>query len=245
MRKMNFNIPSSKEEQRKAFIGLVVIVAFAALVSYFVFSGPEKVGGIEKGGKYEELAKDHPQGERFLRFIENGFAKFTNDDPDDDISGYIDIGFYKNELGDIDGAIEAYKEGLKINENVTLILSNLAHIYENKKDYRNAEKYYTRLVEADPTNVRGITDFAGMYRYYFDGKKHAEIIDLVEVKGLTVNPNDLNLLIFLANYYRSDLEDLDRAEIYYRQILELDPKNQAVRVELLNLLRSQGRESEL
>ena len=83
-----------------------------------------------------------------------------------------------------------------------------------------------------------------MYRFHFDDKKD-EILDLVEIKGLAVNPNDLNMLIFLANYYRFDLEDLSRAETFYRQILEIDPKRQAVRVELLNLLRSQGRESEL
>ena len=138
------------------------------------------------------------------------------------------------------GAIKAYEAGLKLNPSNELILSNLAHIYENKKDYESARRHYQKIVDANPKNVRAIVDFASMYRTRYDDK-HQEIVDLVEVKGLADNPDDLNLLILLANYYRYNLKDFDNAEIYYRRILDLDPNNKAVQVELRNLLQQQGR----
>lgn len=228
---------------RQSLIGFGILVVLIA-GGIFLFSHGDNFGGfgggISRGGIYEELALDHPNGEKYLDLINKAYGRLDNEDPDDDTSAFIDLGFYKNELGDTKGSIKAYKAGLELKPTNELILSNLAHVYENSKDYSNAERYYRRLVAANPRNTRGIMDFASMYRYYFDDK-HDAIVDLVEVKGLTVNPNNPNLLIFLANYYRNDIEDLEKAEIFYRQILESDPNNTAVKVELLNLLRSQGR----
>jgi tetratricopeptide (TPR) repeat protein len=233
-----------KKNTHQALAGLIIILALGLAV-FWIYNGLQSGtlsldGKLPRGGKYIDLAKDHPQGEKFLDYINKAYDRLENEDPDDDASAYVDIGFYKNELGDHDGAIIAYKKGLALRPDSELMLSNLAHLYENIKRYQDAEKYYQRLIEVNPRNTRGITDLASMWRYYFKDKKDA-ILNLVEVKGLAGNANDPNLMIFLANYYRNDLKDLERAELYYRRILELDPTNQAVRVELLNLLQGQGR----
>lgn len=243
MKQLQFNALKQDSKIKQSLVGFVVLVALIVTgVFLYSFAGDFSGfgGGISRGGVYEELALDHPNGEKYLDLINKAYDRLDNEDPDDDTSAFIDLGFYKNELGDTKGSIKAYKAGLELKPTNELILSNLAHVYENLKDYKNAERYYRKLVEVNPRNTRGIMDFASMYRYYFDDK-HDAIVDLVEVKGLAVNPNNPNLLIFLANYYRNDIEDLEKSEIFYRQILELDPNNTAVRVELLNLLRSQGR----
>ena len=221
-----------------AVFAVVVIIGGALYFNSFDVNDDSE--DITRGGKYEELAKSHSQGEKFLEYINNGYDKLENEDINDDLSAYIDLGFYKNELQDIEGAIKAYKAGLKLNPNNELILSNIAHIYENKKDYESARGYYQRIVDVNPKNVRAIVDFASMYRSRYDDKQQ-EIIDLVKINGLKNNPDDFNLLILLANYYRYNLNDFDEAEIYYRRILELDPNNKAVQVELRNLLQQQGR----
>jgi tetratricopeptide (TPR) repeat protein len=221
---------------------LLVLAVIWVLVGGSIPSSP--FGGgvpeeIERGGPYEELAKDHDQGERFLGFINAAYDRLENEDPGDDVSAYLDIGFYKNELGDIDGAIEAYLVGINKFPGRDILLGNLAHIYENEKEYDKAEQYYKEVIDLNPQNVRIIGDLGSMYRFYFDDKD-AEIIQLVEVQGLANNPNDLNLFSFLANYYRYDVKDLGKAEAYYRNILEIDPQNIAVKVELNNLLQQQG-----
>ena len=235
-------MPKNKQSNKKFLI--LAILAVIVLIGGALYFSPSDVNddseNVSRGGKYEEFVGSHPQGEKFLEYINSAYDRLENDDSNDDMSAYIDLGFYKNELKDIEGSIKAYEAGLKLNPNNELILSNLAHIYENKKDYESARKHYQKIVNVNPKNVRAIVDFANMYRTRFDDK-HQEIIDLVEAKGLSNNPDDFNLLILLANYYRYDLNDFENAEIYYRRILELDPNNKAVQVELRNLLQQQGR----
>lgn len=235
---MDISKLKSKAPQIIAVIG---IIAVAGGVIYFADKevGSEKV---VRGGKYVELAKNHPTGEKFLEYVNKAFDKLEDKDPNNDMEAYLDIGFYENELGDTEGAIAAYKAGIKINSKNELMMSNLGGIYENQKDYANAEKYYKMVVDANPRNVQGIIKLAELYRFYFKDKQQ-EIISIVEVKGLADNPNNLNLLNFLANYYRYDNagKDLQKAEINYRRILELDPKNTAIKIELNNLLQQQGR----
>lgn len=239
------NTPLSVRSNKNALTGVLFLVLLA-VVGLWAYNSwqegtlPLSDGNISRGGKYEALAKDHLQGEKFLEYINSAFGRLENEDPDDNASAYLDIGFYKNELGDKEGAIQAYRAGIEQYPRHEVMVSNLAHIYEDMKEYESAEKYYQKLLEVNPRNVRGIIDFASLYRYYFDDKQDA-IVDMVEVRGLANNPNEFNLLIFLANYYRYDMQDLRKAEIYYRQILELDPQNISVQVELRNLLEQQGR----
>jgi tetratricopeptide (TPR) repeat protein len=223
-------------------IAAIGVIAVAGAIIYYSFKTIESEK-VARGGKYEELAKDHPRGAEFLDYINKAFDKLENQDASDDISAYIYIGFYENELGDKDGAIAAYKAGIKMSPKNELMMSNLAHLYEDKKDYANAENYYKRVIDANPKNVRTIVDLGNLYRFYFKDRQK-DILDAVEFKGLAANPNDLNLLIFLANFYRYDetAKDLQKAELNYRKILELDPKNLAVKIELNNLLQQQGRE---
>jgi tetratricopeptide (TPR) repeat protein len=235
---MDISKIKNKAPQIIAAIGVIAVVGAVAYYGLKATQGDR----VARGGKYAELAKDHPRGAEFLDYINKAFDKLENQDASDDISAYIDIGFYENELGDKDGAIAAYKAGIKMSPKNELMLSNLAHLYEDKKDYASAEKYYKQIISANPKNARAITDLANLYRFYFKGRQQ-DIIDAVEIRGLAANPNDLNLLIFLANFYRYDeaAKNLQKAEINYRRILELDPKNLAVKVELNSLLRQQGR----
>lgn len=195
---------------------------------------------IQRGGPYEELAKTHFAGEEFLGYINAAYDSLEDDDLMNDMLAYLDLGFYKAELGDIDGAIEAYIVGIAKYPKSEVMIGNLAHIYENKKDYANAEKYYFQVLKVNPENVRLRIDLANMYRFYFDGKQN-EILQLIEVDGLALTPDDLNLLIFLANYYRYEIEDFDKAIFYYERVIALDPLNQAVRIELWNLHEQLGR----
>lgn len=235
---MDISQIKNKAPQIIAAVGVLAVIGAVVYYSTKTIESEK----VSRGGKYEELAKTHPRGTEFLDYVSKAFDKIENKETSDDITAYIDIGFYKNELGDKEGAIAAYKAGLKVDPKNELMLSNLAHIYEDVKDYDNAEKYYKILVDANPKNVRAITDLGNLYRFYFKDKK-ADILNLIEVRGLSANPNDLNLLIFLANYYRYDetAKDLQKAEINYRKILELDPQNAAVKIELNNLLQQQGR----
>lgn len=220
--------------------GVVIILAIAGGIWYFYPQTAENItsvfsGKLTRGGEYEALANDHPRGEEFKGYVEKAYDKLENSDEADDVSAYLDIGFYKNELGDREGAIAAYKIGIEKYSRHEVMISNLAHIYEDAKEYNRAEIYYKKNIEINPKNVRIIIDLANLYRFYMPEKK-GEILPLVEQKGLAQNQDEPNLMNYMAYYYRYELKNRDKALEYYHKLLALDPDNMAIKVELNNLL---------
>lgn len=219
---------------------VVIILAIAGGIWYFYPQTAENItsvfsGKLPRGGEYETLSKDHPRGEEFKGYVEKAYDKLENTDEADDASSYLDVGFYKNELGDKDGAIDAYEAGIEKYPRHEIMIANLAHIYEDIKEYDKAEIYYKKNIEINPQNIRIIIDLANLYRFYMPEKK-GEILPLVEQRGLTINPNEPNLMNYLAYYYRYELKNRDKALEYYQKLIALDPDNMAIKVELNNLL---------
>jgi len=232
----------AKNRAKKELTAIAVIVIIGVVVYYGASEAYS--AKLTRVGKYAELAKSNPHGSEFLGYINKAFDKLANPDTGNDVSAYLDIGFYENELGDKDGAIAAYKAGIKADPKNELIMSNLAHIYEEQKDYASAESYYKQIIGLNPKNVRAILDLGNLYKSYFKDRQ-SDIADVVGIKGLAANPNDLNLLGFLADFYGSrhdeTFKNLQKAEADYKRILELDPKNEAVKAEMNALLKQEGR----
>lgn len=239
LRNINKYLPQARKPQNKTLGMLVFFVLLAIIIGFVILVSEEapniKIGGLSRGGDYETLAKDHPRGQEFLKRVNEGYDHLENDESSDDQQAYLDIAFYKNELGDREGSVHAYLEGLKYYPTTELFLSNLAHVYENVKDYKNAELYYKKTFELNPNNVRIILDLAQLYRFYMP-EREGEILPFVEVQGLRNNPNDPNLLIFLAEYYRYTVGNRGKAVEYYQKVIAVRPDDSALQKELKNLL---------
>ena len=227
-----------KNIEKDVLIGAVSLLGIfvALVVVYLLFFAPEDI--TEPEGEYLEFAKEHARGAEYVEIIRNAQGALKNDNVADDAGAYLDLGFYKNELGDTKGAIAAYKEGIEKFPTHQVMLSNLAHVYENVKEYDKAEEYYKRVIGANPRNVRIIIDLANLYRFYFTGRE-GEILKLVEADGLFANPDNPDLWGYLANFYRYQLNDKNKAVEYYQKILAVTPNDEATQAELRNLLRQQ------
>lgn len=192
---------------------------------------------LVRGGLYEQLAKSNPRGTEFLGYINAAFDKLSNSDKSDDEAAYLDIGFYKNELGDSQGGIQAYEAGITRFPKDETMIANLAHLFEDTKDYTNSEKEFQYLINVDPHNIRAYTDLADLYSLYIPAKKSL-IPQLLVDNGLKYNPNEENLELYIADYYRAN-GDAAQAIAYYQKILVQDPKNTSVQTELRTLQQEQ------
>jgi len=63
---------------------------------------------------------------------------------------YFELGQVLGELGDLNGAIEAYKKTVKLNSQNTTALINLGNLYILRKDFGKAEQYLNRALKEDP-----------------------------------------------------------------------------------------------
>lgn len=76
----------------------------------------------------------------------------------EDVDAQHSLGFYYQQIGENDEAIEAYEKVLASNENHFAALNNLADIYEEAEEYDKAAIYIKRLYEKYPDSIEVIKD---------------------------------------------------------------------------------------
>lgn len=144
----------------------------------------------------------------------------------------------KKYIGDYEGArnILTYSEEISpLNYTIPASLGDLCQNFI--KDYSCAEDAYKRAI--DECVGKTATDCSLLYinlsdLYYnnFPDKKAEGEKNLLD--GLDKLPDNLNLLSYLANYYKKE-GNVAKAKEIYNKILKLDPANDAVKRELENL----------
>jgi len=168
---------------------------------------PAILGNI---GKIYVDMRDYPNARKFLeraQSIKENYEILIN-------LGNVCIG-EKNP----DGAISIYEKALAKNPNDLLVINNLATAYVIKKDYPNARKYITPLLEKDPKNIRA---------YDMLGKIAVEEGDLDAAleeynKGLAINPMDPLICLNLGKLYMEKLSDFSNAKKYFEFAFDLMP----------------------
>jgi Tfp pilus assembly protein PilF len=83
-------------------------------------------------------------------------------DPND-YGAWADMGVAQQALGDYIGAEKSYRQAIKINAVNTVSWNNLATMYIEGKDYKNAEKAYKSLLENMPGEVDAYLKLAELY----------------------------------------------------------------------------------
>lgn len=74
-------------------------------------------------------------------------------DSDTEASLWEKIGFCRQQLGDMNGALEAYNRSELLKEPSEWLLRKLAYLNKESGDFRKASEYYGRLLDSDPDNV--------------------------------------------------------------------------------------------
>lgn len=129
------------------------------------------------------------------------------------------IGLVKHELGDYQGAIDAFNKAVKINPNYLEALLNLSICYNDIGEYRKAQEVYSRARKAHPERFNTSLDpfvrgkLANMYadigKMYYKIGLPEEAIKEFE-KALHLRPDLVDVKVQLGIAYR-DIRRFDEA----------------------------------
>jgi len=132
---------------------------------------------------------------------------------------------------DLDNAEKYYLEALNLG-NDRVVLRQLAVLYKEKQDYKNAVKYYENLISFFSDDAGGYLSLTDLYWYNL--KDRSKAIEICQ-RAVFNNPEDLNLKLILADYYRQNGE-IQKAVITYQSVLAVNPQEPTAQRELEKLL---------
>lgn len=119
------------------------------------------------------------------------------------VDAWIDLGGYRKNLGDYEGARQAweYAKALNPNGNITPWnnLGDLYHFY--LKDYPKSEENWKKVIALKPDYIQA---YRGLYELYtYSYKEKASQIPVFLKAGIAKNPDATDLKAFLADYEKS------------------------------------------
>jgi cellulose synthase operon protein C len=122
------------------------------------------------------------------------------------------------------GAREAFQHALHVAPNDLNVLINIGGRYENNSLDKDAEAIYLRANQLYPGNMIVVNQLAWFYTdVKGDLGKAKPFIDTVRVKGEGAYEKDT------VGWYLYKSRDFSSAEAYFREALQMDPDNNAIR----------------
>ncbi|NHJ87559.1 MAG: tetratricopeptide repeat protein [Asgard group archaeon] len=94
------------------------------------------------------------------------------------------LAFAKQSMGNLDGALIAFRQVLDLDPKNPTVLLLIGNIYFEKKDFSNAEDIYNKVIKIDPDYIQGYLSLCNIYISTKQEIKLREIID----KALTKFP---------------------------------------------------------
>jgi tetratricopeptide (TPR) repeat protein len=153
----------------------------------------------------------------------------------DRVDLWLKLGLYYKIAGDYEGAIEAWDYVSKVGpDSVNYIayqnLGDLYHYY--LKDFPKAEQNLRIAIENDKLNTRTYAMLHELYKYSY--KQNTTLVTDVLFEGLVENPNNTDLLITLAAYYKEVGNSINAKKYYEQARDEAQKLGNTQLVELLN-----------
>lgn len=109
---------------------------------------------------------------------------------------WISLGISRKQLGDYEGAAEAWQYAGVLSPKNIVSFGNLGDLYENFiKDYAKAEQNMLVVVHNDPHLIAGYRNLYDLYTLYMNRKSDAENVLKI---GLKYNPGNSDLLALQA-----------------------------------------------
>lgn len=143
---------------------------------------------------------------------------------------WIELGLYRKSIKDYIGAKDAWEYASKIRPQNNISFANLGNLHHYYlKDFPKAEQNLRSAIENDKQNTGAYTALHELYKYSY--KQDTNLAVEVLLEGLKEKPNNTDLLVTLANYYK-EKDDIENAQKYHKQAL-----TEAQRLENLQLIK--------
>lgn len=153
------------------------------------------------------------------------------------LDSWIELGVMYKTAKDYEGARLAYEYAGIIRPNNVTSFVNLGDLYHYYlKDYPKAEKAFETAIANDPAFVSSYVRLFDLYSLSY--KTETQLASEILKKGIETNPNSIELMIALGDYYRSK-EAYELAKIQYEKALAVAKKaNDSAQVSEINNLIS-------
>ncbi|WP_394907772.1 tetratricopeptide repeat protein [uncultured Mesonia sp.] len=122
-------------------------------------------------------------------------------------------------LGNLNAAIKAYKQAIRINPDLVVAKINYAKLLKVNRNYKKADSVFTDLIKQYPNQANFYYELALIRKVSKAKPYHKPLLQSIEI-----NPNHFNSLYELAlfNYKRKNFKESDN---YINRALRIIPKN--------------------
>src|SRR3989338_9425717 len=133
-------------------------------------------------------------------------------DPKDE-EKWLQLSIYQKNLGDYKKAVEILNYVATVWSNDYVPFNNLADLYQFYiKNYPLAEKNWLKVVELKPDYLQAYINLYDLYKDLYT-EKQAKSLPILQ-QGLANNPKSIDLMVYIARYYRL-AGDNAQARVYY------------------------------
>jgi len=229
----------------KIIIQIIILTVLVGGLAFYFYNDYQK-SKITKDSKSEIINQiitlkivrddlDQRKINRYRKAFEVQTKKFLADPQSAEAFwALIKIEQIKQLVGDYQGAEQALLWAVKLQPKSYLAHGNLANLYfHHFKDFAKAEEHYLKAIESNnPKTLSYYLDLHQLYRYFY--KQDTNLAEEILKQGITKYPQTTDLMLVLADYYRS-LDRNQEAIEYYQKVLKINPQSQVAKKGLEDL----------
>lgn len=215
-----------------------IVVAFAVFFGVLVGT-PKLLYGIREYQKQQARAVvEVPLSAEEKKMLEREIVEIQNAIRASDKKGertytkqYLALGEKFEKLGFLKRALHAYTKALHEDARDLSAMIHTADVNQRMKNFEEAENWYRKVIDREPTNTRHYQKLADMYFYDRNNPESARGIYL---EGLLRTQNDISLLKVFASFLELS-GDRREASLYWDAVLQKEPQNKEVEKHLKSL----------
>ncbi|MEN9561444.1 MAG: hypothetical protein RIQ56_717 [Candidatus Parcubacteria bacterium] len=141
-----------------------------------------------------------------------------------DVSAWLNLGVLYKMAGDYVAARDVWAYLNQVAPQQSLSFHNLADLYAfYLKDYPKAEKNYLQAIAIDPSRVAEYMALHELYRDLYP--MSASAAEDILLKGISNNPDSIDLILALARYYAARAREVDAKNQYELAIKKAESEN--------------------
>lgn len=123
-------------------------------------------------------------------------------------------------------ALEALNKAYEINPTNKAVILSLGNMYDMMREFEEAEKYFLRILEMEPTNMDNYYVVAGLYkRYSGEREELKEKAEQMYLRRIETDPENPQGYAYIAQFYSeiTPLPEFDRAAEFFKLQAKLKP----------------------